>query len=717
MPRIKQSNPVKRTVDRFWVAEQDDKIDQSTLGGFQDEEDEEDETEEESKPKPKPISWDGTWTQTDSSIFTPNININKRLDISRGEDNGKRTVIGCVETSGCVIIRNSVIGSTTGAKVTAGATVTASNETASNENVEWVLCDICAKWRRLPDYYRTESFNPLPDTWDCSMNTWDDSFNACRVPEEKLDLDVGEEVGIYETDENVIAIMSLTAAYHTVVHGQFPRSFLNNLKRVISSSQVSLKLLLVESSNSTLLCSQYSSSLSHIIKEPIVALVPVILVCIPTRINRGPCSSQEDASAVMDVDSSSQDDATLFDTRRTDEESSCTEPVFVHPSIIAWTLGDSVLWSGDSPSWIKESNLGSSVLTALTTSTTNSTVCNNAKETNEESDRCSFSLDERAFLDSMSRTSVRAMDRYKDKDIVPLREKLLAFGLVTKLRRYQLIGILWMYDKLKKSNSNDAHSISEVQTDFPTDDDSCNGWVRLPVISNLFYQYISEGQDASSSLTVPSLVTSTASTASDTSHSPSTSYVWYNLITNELRQFSADAVPSMQNCHPALVMPRGGILADEMGLGKTLQILGLVMLMKINRLANRSPQISHSSSHRNEGDFTDDTTMVIDTDRVTTTTTTASKNACSSSGGSSTGIDSEDESEDDGSPTKNKKRQRKSNRYDDKRNDENIASSSSTIPSLTKTMDASVSANACVCGRSSAKKSDLGWVQCSVCER
>ena len=46
---------------------------------------------------------------------------------------------------------------------------------------EWVGCEKCSKWRKLP-------FNILPDDlpegdWFCTMNTWD-TFNTCEVEEE-----------------------------------------------------------------------------------------------------------------------------------------------------------------------------------------------------------------------------------------------------------------------------------------------------------------------------------------------------------------------------------------------------------------------------------------------------------------------------------------------------------------------------------------------------
>uniref|UniRef100_A0A7S3Q115 CW-type domain-containing protein n=1 Tax=Chaetoceros debilis TaxID=122233 RepID=A0A7S3Q115_9STRA len=43
---------------------------------------------------------------------------------------------------------------------------------------EWVQCEKCEKWRRLP---RSISAKTLPDTWFCSMNTWDPRSASCAV--------------------------------------------------------------------------------------------------------------------------------------------------------------------------------------------------------------------------------------------------------------------------------------------------------------------------------------------------------------------------------------------------------------------------------------------------------------------------------------------------------------------------------------------------------
>jgi len=46
---------------------------------------------------------------------------------------------------------------------------------------EWVQCDKCEKWRRLPARISPKD---LPDVWYCSMNTWDPRSASCAIHEE-----------------------------------------------------------------------------------------------------------------------------------------------------------------------------------------------------------------------------------------------------------------------------------------------------------------------------------------------------------------------------------------------------------------------------------------------------------------------------------------------------------------------------------------------------
>jgi hypothetical protein len=52
------------------------------------------------------------------------------------------------------------------------------------DNQEWVQCEKCEKWRRLPPNI---SADDLPDVWYCTMNTWDPNTSTCGAAEDKAD--------------------------------------------------------------------------------------------------------------------------------------------------------------------------------------------------------------------------------------------------------------------------------------------------------------------------------------------------------------------------------------------------------------------------------------------------------------------------------------------------------------------------------------------------
>eukprot|EP00934_Nitzschia_sp_Nitz4_P006102 Nitzschia sp. Nitz4//scaffold11_size288233//203439//207978//NITZ4_000799-RA/size288233-processed-gene-0.181-mRNA-1//1//CDS//3329534149//6092//frame0 len=69
-------------------------------------------------------------------------------------------------------------------------------ENEDGDNVEWVQCEKCEKWRKLPPHI---SADELPDTWYCSMNTWNPENASCEVAEDKADAshhEVGTFAGI-----------------------------------------------------------------------------------------------------------------------------------------------------------------------------------------------------------------------------------------------------------------------------------------------------------------------------------------------------------------------------------------------------------------------------------------------------------------------------------------------------------------------------------------
>lgn len=54
------------------------------------------------------------------------------------------------------------------------------NSNISQERDNWVQCDHCEKWRRLPAYVNMDT---LPKEWYCKLNK-DTNYNSCDIPEE-----------------------------------------------------------------------------------------------------------------------------------------------------------------------------------------------------------------------------------------------------------------------------------------------------------------------------------------------------------------------------------------------------------------------------------------------------------------------------------------------------------------------------------------------------
>ena len=68
------------------------------------------------------------------------------------------------------------------------------DDSKDEDNVEWVQCDKCEKWRKLPPDI---SADELPDIWNCSLNTWKPASASCDADEDKADAQ-HHEVGASE---------------------------------------------------------------------------------------------------------------------------------------------------------------------------------------------------------------------------------------------------------------------------------------------------------------------------------------------------------------------------------------------------------------------------------------------------------------------------------------------------------------------------------------
>ena len=65
---------------------------------------------------------------------------------------------------------------------------------------EWVQCDKCEKWRRLPPRIAPTD---LPDVWYCSMNTWDINVATCTAIEDKHEPISKEKEREYNTTSQI----------------------------------------------------------------------------------------------------------------------------------------------------------------------------------------------------------------------------------------------------------------------------------------------------------------------------------------------------------------------------------------------------------------------------------------------------------------------------------------------------------------------------------
>jgi hypothetical protein len=90
---------------------------------------------------------------------------------------------------------------------------TSSARTDDADNLEWVQCELCDKWRKLPPHI---SADMLPDIWYCTMNTW--SGNAtCEAPEDKAD---GlQDVGVFGGSGSITGKLS----YRNLIFGNTGR--------------------------------------------------------------------------------------------------------------------------------------------------------------------------------------------------------------------------------------------------------------------------------------------------------------------------------------------------------------------------------------------------------------------------------------------------------------------------------------------------------------
>uniref|UniRef100_A0A7S2WT05 CW-type domain-containing protein n=1 Tax=Mucochytrium quahogii TaxID=96639 RepID=A0A7S2WT05_9STRA len=79
-----------------------------------------------------------------------------------------------------------------------------SNSIPKKKEWNWVLCETCQQWRKLPPEV---DVNRLPEKWYCHMNEWDKQRASCSAPQEADDATVGAEAaGAVETKNAVVKL-------------------------------------------------------------------------------------------------------------------------------------------------------------------------------------------------------------------------------------------------------------------------------------------------------------------------------------------------------------------------------------------------------------------------------------------------------------------------------------------------------------------------------
>eukprot|EP00549_Striatella_unipunctata_P022103 CAMPEP_0118689484 /NCGR_PEP_ID=MMETSP0800-20121206/9518_1 /TAXON_ID=210618 ORGANISM="Striatella unipunctata, Strain CCMP2910" /NCGR_SAMPLE_ID=MMETSP0800 /ASSEMBLY_ACC=CAM_ASM_000638 /LENGTH=1395 /DNA_ID=CAMNT_0006586893 /DNA_START=212 /DNA_END=4399 /DNA_ORIENTATION=- len=76
---------------------------------------------------------------------------------------------------------------------------------------EWVQCEKCSKWRRLP---ADVSADDLPDVWYCTMNTWDPNTANCEAEEDKEEVHTAAKEISSVSNNNHIANSSKLSYYN-----------------------------------------------------------------------------------------------------------------------------------------------------------------------------------------------------------------------------------------------------------------------------------------------------------------------------------------------------------------------------------------------------------------------------------------------------------------------------------------------------------------------
>lgn len=99
------------------------------------------------------------------------------------------------------------------------------NQEKEQPKQEWVQCEKCQKWRRLPPRISAED---LPDVWYCSMNTWDINLATCTAIEDKHEANTpprGAVAGGTRSNASAAAAAAAASSQQYSEQSQIPTSF------------------------------------------------------------------------------------------------------------------------------------------------------------------------------------------------------------------------------------------------------------------------------------------------------------------------------------------------------------------------------------------------------------------------------------------------------------------------------------------------------------
>eukprot|EP00940_MAST-03C_sp_MAST-3C-sp2_P000053 g53.t1 len=121
-------------------------------------------------------------------------------------------------------------------------------ESKSDGSRDWVQCNACAIWRKLPPSMRPKD---LPDEWFCSMNTWDLERSKCYVAQEKIQNGFEVASKLDEADKrNIISIVLAGRSVETVVRPKKTcRKVSNTLQRATNVPRTFLNIARIDLSS------------------------------------------------------------------------------------------------------------------------------------------------------------------------------------------------------------------------------------------------------------------------------------------------------------------------------------------------------------------------------------------------------------------------------------------------------------------------------------